>query len=532
MRLYELDTFNESRGFAARRPGDEYIDTTNRDDVAVFRGLTLLPPDEDAYGSHEEMILAFQQWEKTAEGTIYDINRPQRNMLAAMIVNMDTPRGLEHYVLFTRDNRVLEGKLTNIPAGLIPGHGGYVMNRQISTSERAGLKPSEVLTDSAPVSPNQVAGLLDAARSTAGDETVDQMQGYLKALAAGNGMGYVIKDGAKNFNLHSKYLGEWASPIGLMTGQFDPKSQMQAISDNLAGGASLSDAKISYGTNVAGELIDSTVIGKDWEIGISSKAKRGGGASASLKGLQDAMVKQADKFSPGFWSKPKNKAFKHVVEIIMGNSGVEGPLVLAQERGIITPAEYKSIRQGISRSRGEKWAPTRKIATLMDDYAAFTGHPNYDPAKHAYAAVLKKLVKDLNDEDYTDTVKEILNHASIVQMYFKVDVKGPDLICKNFDLVWPPRFDGQIRFDYSKTASATEIRGGRLSFKIGKGAALTDEPDPSLSAKVVDKAAKSAAKAAEKKQQLAVGKVVKPGEKDVRDPRVPDTVALGRAKKK
>ena len=36
----------------------------------------------------------------------------------------------------------------------------------------------------------------------------------------------------------------------------------------------------------------------------------------------------------------------------------------------------------------------------------------------------------------------------------------------------------------------------------------------------------------QKIKDLAVGRIVSPDERDERDPRVPDTVALGRAKKK
>ena len=145
MRLRDLTPINESRGFVARKPGDEYVDMTNRSDIATFTGLTLLPTEGDDYENHSDLMLSVNDFKAEAKGKSYELNKPLSNMKAAMIVNMDTQRGPEHFILYTNNLKRLEGKLTNIPAGIIPGHGGYVMNRDVSTSERAGLKPSDII---------------------------------------------------------------------------------------------------------------------------------------------------------------------------------------------------------------------------------------------------------------------------------------------------------------------------------------------------------------------------------------------------
>jgi hypothetical protein len=78
--------------------------------------------------------------------------------------------------------------------------------------------------------------------------------------------------------------------------------------------------------------------------------------------------------------------------------------------------------------------------------------------------------------------------------------------------------------------SATAIKG-RIGFKIGSDVS-TDEPDESLKVKIDDKAIARAEKAAQVVANKKVGKIVKPGEKDVRIANVPDKIALGRSKKK
>jgi hypothetical protein len=529
MRLDQISMIVESRGFIARKPGDEYVDPSNRTDIATFQGLSLLPESGIEFDTHEELLSALAQFEQTVDGKIFKLNAPIRSMKAAMIVNMDTPRGLEHYVLLTKDISKLEGKLTNIPAGVIPGHGGYVMNRDVSLSERAGLKPAEVVKSDNPISPSAVAGLLNVARATAGDTAVNQMQEYLTALAKNNGTGYVIKGGAEFVKLHQKYLGEWASPIALITGQFEPAAQLSQIEDVMLDGASVATGKIVYNTNAAEALFDSSVKIGIVEILISSKAAKGGGAAASLKGIQNAINRENDRFDPKFWKDPKVAKFKNVVNTIMENSAIDGLLKVAAQEDLIPAADIEKIKNGLI-SKTKQFVTSDAIEDMKSEYAANTNHPQYDPAKHAFAALARRLVNKLNSEDYTAIIRQILNNANVIQMYFDATPKGPDLICKGFKLVWPPQFDGQIKFYSGKFFSATEIKG-RLGFKIGTGAAMIEPPDESLKAPIDDSAARRAEIKAQKAKDTAVGKITGADQRDVRDTNVADVVALGRSKK-
>ena len=516
----------ESRGFAARRAGDEFVDPSNREDVATFLGLTRLPPEDIAYATHEQFREAYDEWKEGVEGTVYELNRPTSVIRAAMIVNMSTPRGAESFALFTRDLRVMEGKLTSIPAGVIPGHGGYVMNRHTSLSERAGLKPSDLISGKKSLAPSAVAGVLDDARGTAGEEAVDQMQGYLRALASGSGENYVIRGGAANASLHQKYLGEWAAPIALITQQFDPASQASELEDNMLDGKELTSCRIQYNTSVASALIDSVVTTGGHEIGISSKAHKGGGAAASLQGLQDTIKGRADEFPAGFWSEPKNERFRRIVSTITGKSAILGVLTLAEEEHLIPRADVGRIRDLILNPRDENQLTT-VTRRLMAGYAANENHPNYNVGRHALASVARALCRRFNDEDFTSSAKAILNLSNVVQMNFVTGLRGEDLICRGFELIWPPNFAGTIKFYSDKAFSATEIKG-RLGFKISKFRTSVEEPDESLQAPPLTQVELLKKK---RKSERAVGKIVNPGERDVRDVDVPDEIALGRGLK-
>jgi hypothetical protein len=519
-----------SRGFAARQPGDSFVDPTNREDLATFGGIIQIPDDAISAESYEDFVKIYSAWKKKtdrkANNRVYELNRLISVMRAAMVIHMNTERGDEFFVLFVKDLRKLEGKLTSIPPHVVTSdHGGYVLNRSSSLSERAGLKPSEVLLSSRALRPSEIAGLLDAARPTAGDEPVDQMQEYLTALVAKRGNNYRIKGGAKYESLHQKYLGEWAAPIALITGQFDPISQLVELEDSMLEGESIKRGKVIYNTSAAEALFDSQVTVKNMEIAISSKAHKGGGAAASLKGLHDTITTKAHKFDPKFWRAERNKRFKMVVETIMNSSAIDGVLELASSEGIIPNADINKIKTAIN-DGGE---PTLAVKTkrLLASYAANQQHPNYNYGKHVLASVARALCDKLNDEDFTDVAKAVLNQSNVVQMMFVTSKSGEDLVIKQFRLIWPPRFDGNIHFYSGKNFSATEIKG-RLGFKIGKGTVKDDEPDDSLQAASISKTEIAAQK---KAAARAVGKIITPGERDRRDPKVKDVVALGRGKK-
>ena len=526
------NVLSESRGFAARKPGDQFVDPTNPNDLATFEGLRLLPDDgTPSFDTNQEFLDAYADWKDniTQARKVYELNKPITVIRSAMVINMDTPRGAESFVLFTKDNRRLEGRLTDIPPHVVPNQGGYVLNRATSLSERAGLKPSDVLSGKKLYNPKQVAALLDGARATAGDEAVDQMQGYLTALVNKRGKNYVIQNGAKNASLHQKYLGEWAAPIALITAQFDPISQLPQLEDAMLEGNSIKNAKINYNTNVSEALFDSRIDLRGMEILISSKAHKGGGAAASLKGIHDTITNKKDEFSADFWRNNKNQKFRMIVDTIMGNTAIDGVLNLAVKEKIIPLNDVSKIKSAISNSDVDESQLSVATQRLMADYAANRNHPQYNTGKHALATIAGKLCKQLNAENFTDVAKAILNKSNVVQMMFVAGVKGTDLVAKGFHLIWPPEFDGSIKFYASKAFSATEIKG-RLGFKISKGIVDdTPEPDQSLQAPSLSKV-----EIAKKKQQAerTVGKITAPGARDKRDPKIKDVVALGREMKK
>lgn len=520
-------TLLESKGFSNRQPGQTFVDPTNPQDIATFQGLILLPTQQPAADSKQEFETLYEEWRNSLSESIevYEINRISGGTRAAMIVHMQTIRGTEYFVLFTRDNAHLEGKLTHIPPGVIPNQGGYVLNRAISKSERAGVKPSDVITSNKLYKPSQIPALLEAARATAGDDIVNQMQAYLRAVIKGKATNYRIVDGAQYASVHQKYLGEWAAPLALITAQFSPADQLDAMQEEMLGGNSVSEAKVQYNTHVSSTLVDSAINVSGFEIAISSKAHGGGGAAASLKGLEDTMTGKRSSFPSSFWRNEKNSKFRDIVHTIMSKSAIDGVLDLAADMGIVRVNEKNIIKTSIE-SLKPMATLTKNLEDLLSDYAANENHNHYNQGKHALAAVARRLCDRLNQEDYTASAKAILSKADMVQMSFVTGVSGADLICKEFRLMWPPQFEGRVNFYSGKSFSATEIKG-RLGFKIAAHKDVED-PDESLRAPTLRSVSRDRAR---QEKNKAVGKIERRGERDRRDPTVPDEIALGRSKK-
>lgn len=301
----------------------------------------------------------------------------------------------------------------------------------------------------------------------------------------------------------------------------------------MTGGKPLKTGKVRYNIDMAEALFDSVVVVGPYEVLISTKAK-GKGADASIKGLYDTMVDKKEEFPPSFWRKAKNKKFQRIISIIMQKSAEQGLLDVAELEGVIDDVDKAAILQGkaAERSRSGRFKPTPTLSKYMKEYVANTEHEHYQGYLHAIAAVAKQLTTKLNEEDYTEVAKEVLNHANVVQMYFSASPKGEDLICKGYKLVWPPNFEGRIDFRSGKNFSATTIKG-KIGFRIvPTGAPKTDSDivDDTMATASAD--AEKARKAAQRAKDKAVGRIIEPGKRDVRDPRVKDLAALGREKKK
>jgi len=491
MRLSDLPFLIESSGFVNRREGEIFYNPNEPSDKVEFIRYYAFPEDRPQFYDVAEREEKVQELYAQHVDNLYFVNSSKNSrMLAIYMIEFRNPETNinEYYYKFVSDTNDLAGKsFTSIPPGTKPGHGGYRLDSAASKSEMYAIKPSDVIKplgidDKEPTDikreykdtfkPENISGLIrDAAVEDFPEDLRDQMASYLDHAAMGQDQ-FVIKDGAKYRSAHEKYLGEWSAPIAVIKGEIDNPDILRESEISLLGGKGLEQYKhceISYPTDVSQKLVDSYLISPSGKrIGISSKTKRSGGASASVLGLYEILQKKAD--DPNIQNvRDKYREQIEILELLVNNSQQKGPIALAQHVGIISDKEADMINEAISGSLfGDEGKLSVRLTNMKTDYNADTENPRYDENLHILTAVGHKACNKINlTDEFSDMIKDILTYDDFLQVYARTTKKGDDLLIEKFHITWPAKFQGQAKLDPYKALSASKIRG-RIGFKFIK----------------------------------------------------------------
>jgi len=467
----------ESVGFPNRKAGDTYHDPSNAEDVATFVKLILLPEDKPQFTSSKERDLAFEYWRQSLNkrnSKIFILNKPFMNLLAVYIVHFDVAGKQEYYVKFVDSKKTLAGKLTAIPPGIkAPEHGGYVFSSKRSTSERMPIKPSSIFSSSGPYTGQEVYNIVSKYQDPAvPHDVIDQMSSYIGQVVKGNSISD-IPDGIKYQTVHEKYTGEFSAPIAVINYDVLNPDILRLAEKNITNSNFFGDAKIMYPLIFSQRLIDSQIVWPDGtKVGLSSKAGKGGGASASIEGLYDTVEKK--RHDPDFQKSviEKYPAVIDLIETVSKYSSVDALFALLLKYKVLNKTEIKilidmlnNIKEGHPNRNTIKYLKTDRLKNFYKGYKAKTNTPGYNLLFHLTAASGKELGRRLNRLPITDAIKQILNFTALIQIYTETSVAGNNLRINGFTVVWPPVFDGEVEIDVAKSLSASAIRG-KLGFKF------------------------------------------------------------------
>lgn len=279
--------------------------------------------------------------------------------------------------------------------------------------------------------------------------------------------------GAENYmSTYEIDLGESAAPIALVTGNFVSGSYREA-EEALLAPLGLTWQNISNvlfpgaGSNL---LYDSYLqLNKDTTLKVSSKDKKGG-AAAAITGLMKEIEKNPDRFA----EITENKAYQEILQIvktIADNSAVVGPLMLAEQFGIISPEENQQIRAHWG--KGEKadktgWTKSSGLVAAFNRKGAKFEDPAYDIGFHALAGIAELVADQLNKLKGIDTFfKAVLERSTMIQVKAKMQKSGNGAFFSNFTVIYPPVFNGGIKVVAGNNYMATRKPIGKISFKIG-----------------------------------------------------------------
>ena len=112
-----------------------------------------------------------------------------------------------------------------------------------------------------------------------------------------------------------------------------------------------------------------------------------------------------------------------------------------------------------ARSAGVKSAFKRKGAKFED--------PAYDMGYHALAGIAELVADKLNQmPGISDFFKAVLERSTMVQVKTTVSKTGEDAAYTNFQVIYPPVFNGIIKVVAGNNYMATRKPIGKISFKI------------------------------------------------------------------
>ena len=485
-----LDTLSEARGLSARKPGEIYarVGSDADDDKITFQSLDFYP-ETGAYSSMDEMMDVLDQLETQAKIKFEKINQPTARTKAFGVAGFDTAVGRRYLVKFAADIKPVRTQNTFFQTKDIPGNFSQTDAR--GSKEKAGYKPSDVLTDFRSQTPATILAQIAAKFGEDSDE-------YNAAVIIANATQFpvLVPAGNMDFKGFRDYFCEMLQPCVLINGA-PVKGNAGKAAAVFMGQNGFSDCVVSFNTNVSGTLYDSLLINPEGkQIKLSSKGAKGAMASVinllkSARELEDAGL--------GNIVEPYQEIID-ILKIIDAGNHNSGPLELAIEQKMITPNEAEQVMtlNQYAGQPGFDIDDTDLSNNLKKIYKERTAE---DPSKivplnHMVASIAYKVCNKINTTtNFSEAAADILNNSAFVQMYTDAKQKGDQFIIEGFTTVWPSKLFTDVTLEAQKSYSSTSSSGGKLVFNINKEpksvpnveqGATTDAPGPSQAGELVD----------------------------------------------
>ena len=273
-------------------------------------------------------------------------------------------------------------------------------------------------------------------------------------------------------------FGEVAAPLAITKGINVTGALQQAEQQLLGlldpGVKFMSVQQVEFPENVAEKLIDSYLITPNGsKVGVSSKDKKGG-AAASITSIIETMNNKMDIIEdrvPTFKTKYKN--YIDILKIMETSTGKNVAFNVAAQMGIITPqvAEeaYNAMEAGPNDQDSLKAIDGGKYYDLTIGYAGYNPkpHPMYQLHYHAAASLARIVAAKFNEnkQEVYSFFATVLESSNMIQVMTALNLKGDQATFSNFNVIYPPTFDGDIKLEAGSYFYATKPPAG-FTFKI------------------------------------------------------------------
>lgn len=475
MRAFEIIT--ESEGGIIRRAQEvsqgKKITFAKAEDSIDLQSTVVVPEDAPKYETTEELTNAVNQTlQANGNPKVLWSNQPGPKGGAALITLWKNAQ--EQIIAFVKYAKVKkEGNFpitwTNADFGRDTGY--KQTGSKIAERAQFNLKPGAILPGNTEISIANLASSLNLeSRTDLPEDVRQQIPALIQQVIDGN---KTPVPGAGTYaTTYEVDLGEVAAPIALSTGNFVSGSYREAEQSLLTplGVTWQSLQSVMFPSGGSNLLYDSYLrINKDIILKISSKDKKGG-AAAAVTGLVKDIETAPDRFV-GITDKKEYQEILDIVRIVAKNSAVEGPLLLAVQFGFITDQDKNNILanwgKGVKYNPQLPWALTPGVQAAFKRKGAKFQDPAYDMGYHALAGIAEMVADKLNQmPGISDFFKAVLERSTMVQVKTTVQKSGDGAAFSNFQVIYPPVFNGIIKVVAGNNYMATRKPIGKISFKI------------------------------------------------------------------
>ena len=273
-------------------------------------------------------------------------------------------------------------------------------------------------------------------------------------------------------------FGEVAAPLAITKG-INITGALQQAEDQLLGLLDpgikfMSVQQVEFPENIAEKLIDSYLITPNGsKIGVSSKDKKGG-AAASITSIIETMNNKMsiiEERVPTF--KTKYKDYINLLKVMETSSGKEVAFNVAAEMKLITPQVAEQAYKAMESNPGDE-ASLRaidggKYAAMTVDWPGYKPRPHdmYQVHYHAVASLARIVCNKFNEnkQEVYNFFATVLESSNMIQVMTSLNLKGDQASFSNFNVIYPPTFDGDIKLEAGSYFYATKPPAG-FTFKI------------------------------------------------------------------
>ena len=439
----------ESKGIMGRVLGDRF---QKENDVLEFQSVNLYPTEEMEFNSPEQRDDFIQQLEQELNSQIEWTNVPNKGSLAFGVAVLTDP-ALEDKITywgryFRQKTTDMMGKWSN---SQVPQ--GWKLQTAGAMKLDIGIDPQHLIKTDDPF--NGVIDVIQAVkRHSAGNELSESLVNALETIHTQEHP--VFPGQINNLPALRDYFGEIMGPVALMSEMVG--GQADNAKADLLKGLPWSNCTVFWPMAMNAPLVDSYFTAPDGtRVGISSKG--GKGAKASVKNIQDAILKAPQEL------KAQYPITVNVINIVQSNSAKDGPFRLAELYKILPQGLEEEINRYIQEGK-QDYAGLSPACTELFNYGTPRQDvPGFNTGYAMLALLAKKVTRAINTSgpEFGQGCVAFLNQSSIVQLYCKMGKMGDDARVTGWEAVYPPNFQGTVEIDGSKNYYSSRI-GGKFAF--------------------------------------------------------------------